>query len=158
MTGIDIVNLTFALIMGVGMKDAPLSVAKVTSMPRKSANEQWDADLLRVRHDLLLPPEQDLSTFAGGRALVDALTLGEGIAALVDAMAVGEFGDFKEMQINFQMTSRGPAASLSYGKCKDALRVEYEAIGPDTSRPVFERQLKLDEVSIRHLADVIRPS
>ena len=158
MTGIDIANLTFALILGVGMKDAPSAVAKVTAMPRKSADVQWDADLLRLRHNLLLPPEQDLSTFAGGRALADAPTLGEGIAALIDAMAAGEFGDAEEMQINFQMTSRGPAASLTYWKRKDALRVEYEAIGPDISRPVFERQLKLDEISIRHLADVIRPS
>ncbi len=164
MTGIDIVNLTFALILGVGMKDAPGAVMKVTRMPRQTRTVQWrnmdESDAARAKPADYYVEEasdgQDLSSFPAGPALHDAETLGEGVAALVDSMAKGEFDELQDLAINLQMNSRGPHAVLVYQLPQGILRFRFETIGEEVERPVFERSLKLDEALMSRLAQVIR--
>lgn len=166
MAGSDIVNLAFALILEAGMKDAPEKVGKVSRMPRQSAAVQWRPDPETPLSALVEQVEQyqehpaataDLDVFPGGAALAAAETLGEGVAALVDAMAAGKFRSLDDVALNLQMWSIGPSAQLAYATRAGVLRVHYETTGPEAERPVFERRLKLDEALLWRLAEVIRP-
>ena len=165
MTGLDIVNLAFAMILEVSMKDAAAKVGKISRMPRRHAAVQWRPDPTIPLTALAEQVEQyrefpadtaDLGVFPGGGVLAGADTLGEGLAALVDAMAVGEFPSLDQVALNLQMSSIGPSASIAYAIRPGVLRIRYETIGPEAERPVFERRLKLDEGLLWRLADVIR--
>ncbi|SFY44103.1 hypothetical protein SAMN04244548_04862 [Paracoccus pantotrophus] len=167
MTGSDIVSLSFALILGTGMKDAPEKVGKVSRMPRLHASVQWRPDPETPLSALAEQVEQveqyqehpaataGLGVFPGGAALAAAGTLGEGVAALVDAMAAGEFRSLDDVALNLQMSSVGPSARLAYATRAGVLRVHYETTGPEAERPVFERRFKLDESLLRRLAGII---
>ncbi|WP_449044866.1 hypothetical protein [Paracoccus versutus] len=164
MTGSDIVSLTFALILGTGMKDAPEKVGKVSRMPRLHASVQWRPEPETPLSALAEQVEQyqeypaataGLGVFPGGAALAAAGTLGEGVAALVDAMAAGEFRSLDDVALNLQMSSVGPSARLAYATRAGVLRVHYETTGPEAERPVFERRFKLDESLLRRLAGII---
>lgn len=166
MSGLDVINLTFALIMGASLKDAAATVGKITRMPRRQASVQWRPDPDTALSALAEQVDQyqehpaataDLAGFPAGAALVDAETLGEGLAALVDAMAVDEFASLADMALNLQMSSIGPSAKIAYATRLGVLRVQYETTGPEAERPVFERRLKLDESLLQRLATVIRP-
>lgn len=165
MTGIDIVNLAFGLILGVTMKDAAQKVGKITRMPRQKANVQWRPDPNKSLTALAEQVDQyqeytasgeDLGVLPAGTALSEAATLGEGLAAIVDAMAAGDFEGQDNMAINLQMWSTGPSAKIAYATRLGVLRVQYETTGPEVERPVFERRMKLDEVLLRSLAEIIR--
>ncbi|SIT12795.1 hypothetical protein [Paracoccus saliphilus] len=166
MSGLDVVNLSFALMHGVGMKDAPGVVRKVSQMPRQETDVQRYADALGNLPPLLEQVEQydrhpaepsDLGSFKAGADLIEAENFGTGIAALVDAMATGQFDNAEDFAINVQMNSVGPTAKLVYRVPGEVLRVEYQTVGDDAERPVFERSVKLDEALIRRLAEIIRP-
>lgn len=166
MTGIDVVNLTFSMILEASMKDAAVKVGKITRMPRQHANVQWRPDPETPLSALAEQVEQyqeypaataDLDAFPAGAALVSAETLGEGIAALVDAMAADKFRSLNDVALNLQMSSIGPSARIAYAIRSGVLRVQYETTGPEAERPVFERRLKLDEALLWRLAEIIRP-
>lgn len=166
MSGIDLINLTFALILGTGMKDAAAKVGKITQMPKRESTVQWRPD---PRETLAALAEQvgqyqhhpaaaaDLGGFPAGAALVQSKTLGEGLAAVVDAMAAGEFRSLADLALNLQMSSIGPSAVIAYATREGVIRILYETTGPEAERPVFERKLKLDEALLWRLAEVIRP-
>lgn len=166
MAGLDVVNLSLAVIVGASMKDAVEMVSKVTRMPLQKATVQWRPDagislsalVEQVDQYQEHPADQaDLHMFPAGAALVRALTMGQGLAALVDAIAADEFRDMTEMALNLQMSSIGPSARLAYATRQGVLRMHYETTGPEAERPVFERRLKFDETLLRRLAELIRP-
>lgn len=166
MSGIDLINLTFALILGTGMKDAAAKVAKITRMPKRDATVQWRPDPGATLAALTEQVGQyqhypaaaaDLGGFPAGAALAQSETLGEGLAAVVDAMAAGEFRSLEDLALNLQMSSIGPSAVIAYATREGVIRISYETTGPEAERPVFERKLKLDEVLLRRLAEVIHP-
>lgn len=166
MAGLDVVNLSLAVILGAGMKDAVEMVSKVTRMPLQKATVQWRPDVGISLSALAEQVDQyqehpaaqaDLHMFPAGAELVQAPTMGQGLAAVVDAMAADEFRDLTEMALNLQMSSFGPSARLAYSTRQGVLRLHYETLGPEAERPVFERRLKFDETLLRRLAEVIRP-
>lgn len=167
MAGLDAVNLTLAVILGASMKDAAEVVGKVTNMPLQKATVQWRPDPGTSLSSLAEQVDQyqehpadqaDLHMFPAGTALVQAPTMGKGLAALVDAMAADEFKDMGDMALNLQMSSIGPSARLAYATRNGVLRLHYETTGPEADRPVFERRLKCDEDLLQRLAEVLRPS
>lgn len=166
MAGMDVINLSLAMILGASMKDAAEKVAQVSRMPLQKATVQWRPDLEMPLSSLAEQVEQyqehpaqqaDLHMFPAGAALVKAQSMGEGLAALIDAMAADEFRDLTDMALNLQMSSIGPSALLAYATRQGVLRMHYETIGTEAERPVFERRLKFDETLLRRLAEVIRP-
>ncbi len=164
MTGQDVTHLAFALILESGMKDAPEKVGKVSRMLRQRATVQWRQNPDMPPSSLAEQVEQyqehpaadvDLGVFPGGAALVAAETLGEGVAVLVDAMADGMFETLDDVALNLQMWNTGPSARLAYATRAGVLRTYYEATGPETDRPIYERSFKLDEALLRRFAGII---
>lgn len=167
MSGADVVNLSIAVILGVGMKDAPGAVAKIIRMQRQNATLQWRPDPQKPltlldeqvgQYKLHPATAENLTEFPVAAALLDAKNIGEGLAALVNGMVAGEFEGAGDMMLNVQMTSIGPSATIFYATRAGILRVHYQTTGPEAERPVFERRFKLDEALIQRLAGVIRPA
>ena len=167
MTGSDVANLTLAMILDVGMREASVAVGKVSLMPKSSAVVQFRPDVEEMKSAFELQVDQykeftatteNLDAFPAGAALAEAPNLGEGLAAVIDRMASGEFDYIGDMSLNMQMISLGPSATIAYSIRAGTLRVRYEAVGDEQERPVFERRLKLDEGLLWRLADIIKPA
>lgn len=163
MAGLDICNLALAAVHGVGMKDAPALVAKVSGLPRHLARlrrqpaSDFILDRLATGTDWSTPQwHDDFSQLPLGRELMKAASLGSAMAALVDGLAAGALNNEDGHKITVKITNRDPLARLYYEANHMQLEVTYGLPDADLPAPAFEMTLTLTTDLFEQLADIIR--
>ena len=165
MTGRDISNLALAVVHGVGMKDAPALVAKVSGLsPNQARVKRFSAsnsvlDQLADGTDWSVPAwHDDFYRLPLGQELVSADSLGSAMAVIVDGLAAGVLSNEVGHDITVKITNHDPAARLYYQANGVRLEVTYRSPEADRLPPVFGMSLELKTNLFAQLADIIRKS
>jgi hypothetical protein len=163
MTGLDISNLALAVVHGVGMKEAPTLVARVSGLARhlvrvkRTTSSPSVLDQLSEGTDWSFPMGGDeLSALPLADELRRAETLGSAMAVLIDGFVAGAFNDVEALQIKVLITNRKPPARITFEGNARKVEITYGAEIPADTPPPHGVELTLDESLLMKLADIIR--
>ena len=164
MVGLDVVNLTFAVMSGAGMMEAPAATKAITSMKRGLALARWTPASgemlaqLAEGTDWHMPDPSELEHFPHGTALARANTFGEAVGQLVDAIAVDQLKISNDTTLSLKVTNDGPMASITFQVGNGVLQILFGAFGKGHEKPVIEQSSVLTGTTLQKLADIIRPT
>ncbi|QCO54445.1 hypothetical protein EOK75_00580 [Pseudorhodobacter turbinis] len=163
MVGLDICNLALAAVHGVGMKEAPALVAKVSGLPRHLSRLRRQPasdsilDRLAEGTDWAFPQwHDDFSQLPLGQELMRAATLGSAMGVLVDGLAAGALNNEDHHKITVKITNNDPFARLHYEANRMELEVRYGLPDANLPAPAFQMALTLTTDLFEQLADIIR--
>lgn len=164
MVGLDVVNLTFAVMSGAGMMDAPAATDAITSMKQGLVLARWTPASSNIMAQLEegvewhMPDSSEFEHFPHGTALVRAKTFGEAVGLLVDAIAVDELKTSNDTTLSMKITNDGPMASITFQVGRCVLQILFGAFGKGRDKPVIEQSSVLTGTTLQKLADIIRPT
>lgn len=160
---VDIGHLALAVVHGVGMKEAPTLVDRISSLPRSlfrfkrnQASENLLAGLAEGTDWTMVPGQDELDLLPRGRIVFMADTFGAGLAALIDGLATDEFDGQKSLALSIGISNKGPRATIVYQGDHATIEVSFEPPGNERDHPAYERRLTLDTGLLHQLAEIIR--
>jgi hypothetical protein len=162
MVGLDVVNLTFAVLSRVGMMEVPAATAAITNLRRGPVLVRWepmsDEPLAQLAEgtDWHFPEPDELKDFPLGADLARANTFGEAVALYVDAMATDRFKLSKDVMLTMTVMNDGPKAALTCRVGRGVLKVTFGSVSAADKRPEIEESATLHGTTLEKLAAIIR--
>lgn len=162
MTGMDVVNVMFPLLMNAGASDAPAVAAQITKLPKtmssvRNAPASDDVlDQLAEGTDWSFFMLSDHADFPLGPALSQTSTFGETLALLVDAMAASDLTLPKNMALKAKIINGGRQASIVFQVGNRVLRLLFGRRDASDNAPFAYQTCELDGNSLEKLAAIIR--
>ena len=148
---------------GVGMKEAPALVARVSGLARqlvrvkRTTSSASVLDQLAEGTDWSFPMGGDeLSALPLANELRRAETLGSAMAVLVDGFVSGDLNDVVGLKIKVLITNREPPARITFEGNNIKVEITYGAEIPTDTPPPHGVEMTLDQDLLMKLADIIR--
>jgi hypothetical protein len=164
MVGLDVVNLTFAVLSGVGMMDVPAATAAITNLKRGPVSVRSepmsDEPFAKLAEgtDWHFPDPDELKVFPLSAELVRANTFGEAVALYVDAMATDRFKLSEDVALTMTVTNDGPSAALTCRVGRMVLKAMFGSVSAADRKPEIEERRTLQGTTLEKLAAIIRPA
>lgn len=164
MVSLDVVNLAFAVLSGVGMTDVAAATAAITSLKRGSVLTRWvpmsdePLDQLAEGTDWHFPDPEELNEFPLSADLVRSNTFGEAVTLYVDAMAADRFTLSKNVVLTMTIMNKVPSATLVWRVGRSVLKVTFNSVSTADKKPEFDVATTMHGTTLEKLASIIRPA
>lgn len=164
MVGLDVVNLAFAVLSGVGMTDVAAATAAITSLKRGPVLTRLvpvsdePLDQLAEGTDWHFPDPEELNEFPLSADLVRSNTFGEAVTLYVDAMAADRVKLSKNVVLTITIMNKVPSATLVWRVGRSVLKVTFNSGSAADKKPEFDVATTMHGTTLEKLASIIRPA